>query len=144
MPYSPNEIRRAILDTIKANRLKACYIRPIAFIGYGEMGIYAKNNPTVTAVACWPWGSYLGEEGMKKGIRVRVSSFTRHHVNVSPPRAKATGYYINSQRAGSTLTTSPSSTPTDTWPRGAGEHSPSGGRSRRPASSNLEGSRGRA
>lgn len=99
MPYSPNEIRRAILDTIKANRLKACYIRPIAFIGYGEMGIYAKNNPTVTAVACWPWGSYLGEEGMKKGIRVRVSSFTRHHVNVSPPRAKATGYYINSQLA---------------------------------------------
>lgn len=96
IPYTRRQIVDAIIETIRVNRMEACYIRPIAFVGYGEMGLYAPKNPTRLAVAVWPWGAYLGEEGLAKGIRVKFSSFTRHHVNVSPPRAKAVGYYINS------------------------------------------------
>ncbi len=96
IPFTRRQIVDAILETIRVNRMEACYIRPIAFVGYGEMGIYAPKNPIRLAVAVWPWGAYLGEEGLAKGIRVKFSSFTRHHVNVSPPRAKAVGYYINS------------------------------------------------
>jgi branched-chain amino acid aminotransferase len=96
IPYTRRQIADAILETIRTNRMEACYIRPIAFVGYGEMGLYAPKNPVRVAIAVWPWGAYLGEEGLAKGIRVKFSSYTRHHVNVSPPRAKAVGYYINS------------------------------------------------
>ncbi len=99
IPFAPAEINQAIIDTVKVNNLSACYIRPIAFIGYGEMGLYVQKNPIQVAIAAWPWGTYLGDEGIKNGIRVKISSFTRHHVNVSMTRAKVTAYYANSQLA---------------------------------------------
>ncbi len=99
IPYTEEEISAAIIDTVKANGLKECYIRPIAFVGYGAMGLYAKDNPINLAVAAWPWGAYLGEEGLKKGIRVKTSSFLRAHVNTNMTRGKVTGYYVNSQLA---------------------------------------------
>ena len=99
IPFTQEQIRQAIVDTVRVNGLEEGYIRPIAYIGYGAMGLYAKDNPVRVAIAVWPWGAYLGEEGLTHGIRVKVSSFTRHHVNVSPPRAKVCGYYVNSQLA---------------------------------------------
>jgi branched-chain amino acid aminotransferase len=99
IPFSPKEIEQAIIGTVKINRLEACYIRPIVFIGYGEMGLYVQKNPIQVAIAAWPWGTYLGDEGIKNGIRVKISSFTRHHVNISMTRAKVTSYYANSQWA---------------------------------------------
>jgi len=99
IPYSSKEIEEAILGTVKVNRLQECYIRPIVFIGYGEMGLYVDKNPIQIAIAAWPWGTYLGDEGIRNGIRAKISSFTRHHVNVSMTRAKVTAYYANSQWA---------------------------------------------
>ncbi|MEK6683818.1 MAG: branched-chain amino acid transaminase [Nitrospirota bacterium] len=99
IPYSPQEIEEAIIGTVKVNRLEACYIRPIVFIGYGEMGLYVQKNPIQVAIAAWPWGTYLGDDGIRNGIRAKISSFTRHHVNVSMTRAKVTAYYANSQLA---------------------------------------------
>ncbi|MEW6325733.1 MAG: branched-chain amino acid transaminase [Nitrospirota bacterium] len=99
LPYAPEQIEAAVVETVRANRLEACYIRPIAFIGAGEMGLYVKQNPVHVAIAAWPWGTYLGDEGLRNGIRVKVSSFARHHVNISMTRAKVTGYYVNSQLA---------------------------------------------
>jgi branched-chain amino acid aminotransferase len=99
IPFSEDEISNAILETIKANGMKECYIRPIAFVGYGAMGLYAKDNPINVAVAVWPWGAYLGEEGLEKGIKIKTSSFVRSHVNTNMTRAKVTGYYVNSQLA---------------------------------------------
>ncbi len=99
IPYSVNEIEQAIIETVRINKLEEGYIRPIAFIGYGEMGLYVKENPIHLTIAAWPWGTYLGDDGVKNGIRVCVSSMARHHVNVSMTRAKVTGYYVNSQLA---------------------------------------------
>jgi branched-chain amino acid aminotransferase len=99
MPYSRKEIRDAIIKTVTVNKLKECYIRPLVYIGYGAMGLYPKGNPISVAIAAWPWGAYLGDEGIDKGIRIQVSSFTRHHVNSSMTRAKVCGYYVNSQIA---------------------------------------------
>lgn len=99
IPFSRETIEQAILDTVRVNNLNECYIRPLVFLGYGEMGLYAPNNPVHVIIAAWPWGSYLGEEGVRSGIRAKVSSFTRHHVNISLTRAKITGYYVNSQLA---------------------------------------------
>jgi branched-chain amino acid aminotransferase len=99
LPYAPEQLEAAVIETVRANRLDACYIRPIAFIGAGEMGLYVKNNPIHVVIAAWPWGTYLGDEGLKHGIRVKISSFARHHVNISMTRAKVTGYYVNSQLA---------------------------------------------
>jgi branched-chain amino acid aminotransferase len=99
IPYTPSQVQKAILDTIKVNGLAECYIRPIAFIGYGGMGLYVEKNPIQLAIAAWPWGTYLGEEGVRNGIRAKVSSLTRHHVNISLTRAKITGNYANSQMA---------------------------------------------
>ena len=99
LPFAPEQIERGVLDTIRANRLETCYIRPIAFIGAGEMGLYVKHNPVHVVIAAWPWGTYLGDEGLRNGIRVKISSFARHHVNISMTRAKVTGYYVNSQLA---------------------------------------------
>lgn len=96
LPYTPQQIERAILDTIKANGLKECYIRPLAFVGLGEMGLYAPGNPVQVIIAAWRWGAYLGEEGVKNGIRAKVSSYTRHHVNVMMTKSKIAGNYINS------------------------------------------------
>ena len=96
LPYSVEQIQQATLATIKANKLKECYIRPLAFLGLGELGLYAPNNPINVCIAVWPWGAYLGDEGIKSGIRAKVSSYTRHHVNVMMTKTKASGNYINS------------------------------------------------
>jgi len=96
IPYTPEEIKKAIIETVKVNKLKECYIRPIVYIGYGAMGLYPKDNPINVAIAAWQWGTYLGEEGIKNGIRVKISSFTRHHVNVSMTKSKTCGDYVNS------------------------------------------------
>jgi branched-chain amino acid aminotransferase len=97
IPYSREEIKKAIIKTVKVNKLKECYIRPLVYIGYGAMGLYPRGNPIRVAIAAWPWGAYLGEEGLEKGIRVRVSSFIRNHVNSNMSRGKVCGYYVNSQ-----------------------------------------------
>jgi branched-chain amino acid aminotransferase len=99
MPYAKEEIHEAIIDTVKINKLRACYIRPLAYLGYGEMGINNRHNPVNVAIAVWPWGAYLGEDALASGIRVCVSSFTRHHVNVMMTKAKIVGNYANSQLA---------------------------------------------
>ncbi|MDP3049518.1 MAG: branched-chain amino acid transaminase [Thermodesulfovibrionales bacterium] len=99
IPYSEKEIEDAIIKTVKINKVKECYIRPLVYIGYGAMGLYPKDNPVRVAVSVWPWGAYLGDDGLKNGIRVKVSSFIKNHVNSQMSRAKACGYYINSQLA---------------------------------------------
>ena len=99
IPYTQETITEAIIETIRHNNLTECYIRPIVYIGYGSMGLFPEDNPIQVAIAVWPWGSYLGEEGLRKGIRSKISSIARHHVNSSFSRAKITGYYANSQLA---------------------------------------------
>ncbi|VVB54836.1 Amino-transferase class IV [uncultured archaeon] len=97
LPYGGVDgLKKAVFDVIKANKLKSCYIRPIVYRGYGEMGVNPLKSPVEAAVAVWPWGAYLGDDGLKNGIRVRVSSYRRIDANVIPPRAKATGQYLNS------------------------------------------------
>jgi branched-chain amino acid aminotransferase len=99
IPYSEEEIKEAIIKTVKVNKLEECYIRPLVYMGYGAMGLYAKENPINVSVAVWSWGSYLGEDGLKNGIRIKTSSFIKNHVNSSMTRAKVCGYYVNSQLA---------------------------------------------
>ncbi len=96
MPYDRETLMEAQLEVVRANKLESCYIRPIVFYGSEALGIAATALSTHVAVAAWPWGSYLGEEGMEKGIRVKTSSFTRHHVNINMCRAKSVGSYTNS------------------------------------------------
>ncbi|CAM3240579.1 branched-chain amino acid transaminase [Cupriavidus taiwanensis] len=96
MPFDEATLEAATREVVRANNLESCYIRPIVWIGSEKLGVSAKGNTIHVAIAAWPWGAYLGEEGMERGIRVKTSSFTRHHVNVSLVRAKASGYYINS------------------------------------------------
>ncbi len=95
IPYPRERLVDACLETVRANRLRECYIRPIAFMGDGEMGLGA-TPPTRVAVAAWPWGSYLGDEGMQNGIRVKTSSFARFHPNTLLTKSKAVGHYVNS------------------------------------------------
>src|SRR5215468_9459711 len=95
MPYTPEAIAQACIDTVRANGLAACYIRPIAFMGDGEMGLAARPKTRV-AIAAWPWGAYLGDEGMQKGVRLKTSSFARFHPNTLMTKAKAVGHYVNS------------------------------------------------
>jgi branched-chain amino acid aminotransferase len=104
IPFSFDELMKAQKDVVKVNKLESCYLRPIAWLGSEKMGVAARGNTIHVAIAAWPWGAYLGEEGITKGIRVKTSSFTRHHVNVSLVRAKASGYYINSILANSEAT----------------------------------------
>lgn len=96
LPIAPAAMADACIETVRANKLRSCYIRPIVFVGTGEMGLRATSNPVHVAVVAWPWGTYLGEEGVKKGIRVKTSSFQRFHVNTFMTRAKAVGHYVNS------------------------------------------------
>ncbi|MFN2374939.1 MAG: branched-chain amino acid transaminase [Candidatus Binatia bacterium] len=96
-PYTVDELVEACLATIRANELKACYIRPLVYVAEGEMGLgSAMVNPIHVSIAVWPWGSYLGAEGLANGIRVRTSSFQRMHVNTLMTKAKAVGHYVNS------------------------------------------------
>lgn len=99
IPYSRKEIKDAIIGTVRINKMKECYIRPFVYIGYGSMGLYPKDNPIKVAIAVWSWGAYLGDKGLKEGIKVKTSSFIRNHVNASMSRGKVCGYYINSQLA---------------------------------------------
>ncbi|MEW6715561.1 MAG: branched-chain amino acid transaminase [Nitrospirota bacterium] len=99
IPFTEKEIMEAIIKTVAVNKIKECYIRPLVYIGYGAMGLYPKDNPVKVSIAVWPWGTYLGEEGITKGIRIKVSSFIRGHVNSNLSRGKVCGYYVNSQLA---------------------------------------------
>ncbi|MBI2963692.1 MAG: branched-chain-amino-acid transaminase [Deltaproteobacteria bacterium] len=97
IPFSVEEIEKACVETVRVNKLKECYIRPIAFVGEGEMGVpSALTNPVRVAIITWPWGAYLGDDGLKNGIRVMTSSFARFHVNTLMTKAKAVGHYVNS------------------------------------------------
>ena len=96
IPYSVKELEDACLATVEANKLKQGYIRPLSFIGFAEMGVYPGHNPVQTIIACWPWGVYLGEEALEKGISVKTSTFTRSHVNANMTKAKSAGNYVNS------------------------------------------------
>ena len=99
VPFPKETIAEAIRSVVRENGLEECYIRPIIFLGYGEMGLNPLSCKASVAVAAWPWGSYLGEEGLAKGIRLKVSSWMRHNPNAIPPAAKGTGMYINSALA---------------------------------------------
>jgi branched-chain amino acid aminotransferase len=96
IPFSREVITQAVIDSLRANGLAEGYIRPLAFIGDGVMGLNPADNPIRVAVIAWAWGKYLGEEGMERGIRCRVSSFTRHHVNAKMQKGKTCGDYVNS------------------------------------------------
>jgi branched-chain amino acid aminotransferase len=96
IPFSRDDIHAACIETVRANRLPACYIRPIVFLGDGEMGLAAVNNPVRVAIAVWAWGAYLGDEGVRNGVRLKTSSFQRMHVNTHMTKAKAVGNYVNS------------------------------------------------
>jgi branched-chain amino acid aminotransferase len=99
IPFSKEELRKAIFKVLIANQLKEAYIRPIAFIGDGVMGVHPKDNPIRVAIAAYPWGAYLGDEGLTKGIRAKISSYTRMHVNTHMTKAKICGNYVNSVMA---------------------------------------------
>ncbi|CAI4030946.1 Branched-chain-amino-acid aminotransferase [Nitrospira tepida] len=96
IPYDKKQVTEAIIETVRVNKLDSCYIRPLVYIGYGMMGVHPGDNPIRLAIAAWRWGAYLGEEALTHGMRACVSSFTRHHVNVSMTRGKISGYYVNS------------------------------------------------
>lgn len=99
IPFTREEIAQAILKTVKINKCKECYIRPLAYIGYGVMGISSTGSAINVAIAVWPWGAYLGEDGLKNGIRAKTSSFIRGHVNSNMSMAKVSGGYVISQLA---------------------------------------------
>jgi branched-chain amino acid aminotransferase len=99
LPFTEEQITSAIKQTVYENALEECYIRPLVYVGYGKMGLNPLGLPIRVAIAVWPWGAYLGEEGLASGIRVRISSFARHHPNVMMTKAKVVGNYANSQLA---------------------------------------------
>ena len=96
MPYSQEQIMEAHREVVRVNNLESCYLRPLAFYGSEKMGVSPKGAKVHVTIAAWPWGAYLGEDGLKKGIRVKTSSFARHHVNVTMARAKVSSTYANS------------------------------------------------
>jgi branched-chain amino acid aminotransferase len=96
MPYDKATVIEAHKEVVRSNKLESCYLRPIAFYGSEKMGVSPRGAATHVSIAAWPWGAYLGEEGLEKGIRVKTSSYSRHHVNVNMARAKFSGTYANS------------------------------------------------
>ncbi len=96
IPYTVEELTMAAEETLKLNKLAGAYLRPLVFIGDGAMGVHPGDNPIRTVIACWPWGAYLGEDALEKGIKVKCSTFNRHHVNVMMTKAKSCGNYVNS------------------------------------------------
>ena len=99
IPFGADELIDATRELVAVNDLDSCYIRPIAYLGYGEMGLNPLPCPVNVSIAAWPWGPYLGDEGLKNGVRMKVSSWKRHDPNAMPPAAKGTGMYINSSMA---------------------------------------------
>ena len=96
VPFTADQLVTACVETLKANELREGYVRPLSFVGHGEMGVYPGNNPVQTIIAAWALGAYLGAEALEKGISVKTSSFARSHVNTSMSKSKAAGNYINS------------------------------------------------
>jgi branched-chain amino acid aminotransferase len=99
VPFSVDDIVAATKETVRVNGLEQCYIRPIVYLGYGEMGLNPLPCPVNVSIAVWPWGAYLGDEGVANGVRMKISSWQRHDPNAMPPAAKGTGMYINSSMA---------------------------------------------
>ncbi|MFB6090260.1 MAG: branched-chain amino acid transaminase [Halobellus sp.] len=100
IPFSRDELTQATLELIRREELESCYIRPVAFYGYGSLGVSPKDNPVNVAIAAWPWGAYLGEEALEKGVEVMISSWRKHASSQIPTNAKTTGLYVNSMLAG--------------------------------------------
>ncbi|MBK6615287.1 branched-chain amino acid transaminase [Ottowia sp.] len=96
IPFTPEQLNEAQKEVVRANGLKSCYLRPLVWIGSEKLGVSPKGNTIHAMVAAWEWGAYLGEEGMRRGIRVKTSSYTRHHVNITMTQAKAVSNYSNS------------------------------------------------
>ncbi len=96
IPYSLEQVMQAQIDVVKANALESCYLRPLVWIGDEKLGVSPKGNTIHLMIAAWAWGAYLGEEGLRRGIRVKTSSYTRHHVNITMTQAKAVSNYSNS------------------------------------------------
>ncbi len=99
IPFTVEELVQATKDTVASTGLPSCYVRPIAYYGYGEMGLNTLPCRTDVAIACWPWGAYLGDDAVEKGVRMKISSWTRHDHNTMPPASKTTGNYVNSSLA---------------------------------------------
>ena len=99
VPFSIEELIEATKATVRVNGLSECYIRPLVYLGYGEMGLNPLPAPVNVSIAVWPWGAYLGDEGIANGVRMKISSWQRHDPNAMPPAAKGTGMYINSSMA---------------------------------------------
>ncbi len=99
IPYTVGQLVDATKETVRVNGLESCYIRPLVYLGYGEMGLNPLPCPVNVSIAVWPWGSYLGDDGIKNGVRMKISSWQRHDPNAMPPAAKGTGMYINSSMA---------------------------------------------
>ncbi|HEY5695924.1 MAG TPA: branched-chain amino acid transaminase [Acidimicrobiales bacterium] len=99
VPFDRDQLIAATLETVRVNEVRSCYIRPLVYLGYGEMGLNPLPCPVNVAIAIWPWGTYLGDEGIQNGIRLKISSWRRHDPNTMPPAAKGTGMYINSSMA---------------------------------------------
>jgi branched-chain amino acid aminotransferase len=99
LPYTVDELIEATKATVASTELPACYVRPIAYFGYGEMGLNTLPCTVDVAIACWPWGAYLGDDAVTKGVRMKISSWTRHDHNTMPPASKTTGNYVNSSLA---------------------------------------------
>src|SRR6476659_6155203 len=105
IPYSKEQLMEAQREVVRANKLESCYLRPLACYGSEKMGVSPVGAKVHVSIAAWPWGAYLGEEGMQRGIRIKTSSYTRHHVNITMVRAKASGNYMNSILANNEATT---------------------------------------
>ena len=99
LPYSVEELVEATKQTVRSTGLPSCYVRPLAYYGYGEMGLNTLPCKVDVAIACWPWGAYLGDDAVDKGVRMKISSWTRHDHNTMPPAAKSVGNYVNSSLA---------------------------------------------
>jgi branched-chain amino acid aminotransferase len=99
LPYSVEELVQSAKETVASTGLGSCYVRPIAYYGYGEMGLNTLPCSVDVAIACWPWGAYLGDDAVTKGVRMKISSWQRHDHNIMPPSAKTTGNYVNSSLA---------------------------------------------
>ncbi|HVM40078.1 MAG TPA: branched-chain amino acid transaminase [Acidimicrobiia bacterium] len=96
VPFSVEQMVEGVKDTVRVNGVQSCYIRPLVYLGYGEMGLNPLNSPVNVSIAIWPWGTYLGDEGIKHGVRMKISSWRRQDPNINPPASKSTGIYVNS------------------------------------------------
>ena len=99
IPWTVDQLVEGVLDTVRVNGFSSCYIRPLVYLGYGEMGLNPLDCKVEVSISCWPWGAYLGDESLEKGVRLMISSWQRHDQNAMPPAAKGVGHYVNSQMA---------------------------------------------